>query len=172
MRPVSAFSAHVIHVVLMTANEQVRRIYAAAIVAVVTHVQAVRNAPLVQFIRETMHQSPLAVDAHHPVAVGSGVAGPVPTTLGFLDLFPETRHAVIAPAFLEPSATGRGVEQSDVMITCESNGLKGTKVQRRNHGSASTRTGDARHRENFGLAFLMSLDLVGASRHAPIIANV
>jgi hypothetical protein len=166
----AAFANHIGNVVLLRSEKQMLWVNTPPVVAVMADIEAVRNGcSVMQFVREAVHQMRSAIDAHHAVAVRRFVSSPKPAATRFLHSFPKALNAVVAPAFLELSATALRVPHSDVMVVREANRLEGSKVKRRDHRSAPTRTGDARHRQHFGLSFLMTRNLIWSSWHMSII---
>ena len=91
---VSPFCFHVGIVVLKRADEQVRRVYAQAVVAVVQRVAALRYFAVCQFPREAMRPVPDFLKAEASIAAAVHAAHPQPATGGFANKYPKLLYAV------------------------------------------------------------------------------
>lgn len=85
------FCLSIAHVVNMATREQVRRVYAGWIIAVMQNVQAVRDGTVRKRITKAVGLDHLAVHLELPVPITVGRGGPDPAVvrLASLDVFPE-----------------------------------------------------------------------------------
>jgi hypothetical protein len=90
---VSALLAFVPLIVFIRAKEQMSRIHASAIIAVVTYMQALGDAPMSKFVRYTMrvaHCISSEADSSVPVVIKRGLPFPAIVRVTLINLLPET----------------------------------------------------------------------------------